>query len=222
MTATASSQPGSLPPADCVDVIIATAAHCVHESYHYPLYSAVKQVIGADLLDEVVRVGALEGGRLIGHRLLLAPTRWRLRCAISALPQVLALCDRQIQVGEHMIQTGEATLQQLRPATRLRADWVRFGEGPQSRSKPPPRGYVQGRMWRALQRLGVDTTGGVARLGRAERRTVPGSTWTWGYPVELRVAAPADGLVIQQHKVGGGRCLGGGLFVAVEVQDAAD
>lgn len=197
-------------PERVVDVVFPVAGDTIRAGHGYLLYSAVKAVDAA-LMDEDVALGPIEHlAPLAGALLRVTPaTRWRVRCEMRLMPRIMDLAGERLEVGDHVLTLGRATIEVLRPAPVLHSEMVvlRWRELEES-GRQPAESMFLGYLYHILRDRGVSST----LVGRRRQISIGAHGVNSGWAVEVGGLTPEQSISMQVRGLGVRRRMGCGMM----------
>lgn len=198
-----------------VDLVFPVRGGSVSADHAYPLYGALSNAVPAfHDPTKSLRFAPLTGGRDESGRLRLMP--WsclRVRLSADAIPTVLPLAGRSIDVASARVTLGPPAVEALVPATTLESWLVTFKHSEEldtflttARAKLDEIGVAGETEVRAV--------GGGPRAGEARRRVVrvKGAVIV-GYALMVSGLTAAESVRLQESGLGGRTKFGCGFFL---------
>jgi CRISPR-associated protein Cas6 len=202
------------------------------DDHGYPLYAALAERLPALHAEQApIRIGPVLGRPAGGRTLRLDPrcSRLRLRLPAEAIPAVLPLAGKALNVAGHTIRLGVPQVLPLVPAAALVARLVTMKRS--DRREPSgtkrymdPAAFL-GAARRKLETLGIRGEPAIPLISQGphagkprrrvlrikERRVV-------GYALQVTGLTAAESITLQEHGLGGRTRMGCGFFVPWRVQ----
>lgn len=191
-----------------VDVAFGLRGQSIPRDHGYPLFSALSRQLPAIHESNVWGVHPI-AGRPAGPELLLTRgSKLRLRLPADAIPVVVPLAGKSLDLDGHRIAVGVPAIHPLVPIPTLVSRFVTI------------KGFEQeGEFLAALRRQldAIDVDANALSLDVLRRRVMRiADKKVVGFGTRLGGLADADSLAVQTHGLGGRRHMGGGLFAALK------
>lgn len=184
----------------------------------YPLFAAISRLVPvvhtAALPIRVGPIPGLQGAR--GVIQIFTRSRIRIRLPAEAIPLVLPLAGKRLDLDGHCIRLGVPHVTAIRPAAVLRARIVTFRQ-----KELMPETFLQ----TVESKLAALCIRGQPTIPRIDRGTRAGELrrqvlrvkghHVIGYALRIVGLSAEDSVKLQEEGLGGRRHLGGGFFVSV-------
>jgi CRISPR-associated protein Cas6 len=159
------------------------------------------------------QINGQRGGK--GQLVLFEKSRLRLRLPPEAIPDLLLLSGKSLEVGEHRIRLGVPHVAALTPAVVLVARIVTF-----KHATAPERFLEKARQ--ELDALGIQGEAGIPRILSGNRQGEPRrqvirikGKRVIGFAMYVEALTAEESVRLQEEGVGGRRRMGCGFFVAL-------
>ncbi len=195
----------------------------------YGLYSAISRLQPKLHNLEGLALNTISGN--LNHKgeiELTEKSRLSIRCQNDSIMTVLALADKPIGLGKHMIRLSNPEIRQLRPVSDLKARLVTIKHPSEKFDDVTPDWFLDA-CDRQLKALGINASVGiplddadkpakkVMKIKRKDEGTQHGkkreADLVIGYSVIVADLMPENSILLQSKGIGGKRKMGCGYFV---------